>query len=116
LWFVLRTYGVEGIQEYIRYHLKLAQMFEDLIKKDERFEICAKREFSLICFRLKDESNENNKLLLENINKTGKLFMTHTELLNKFILRMAIGGVFTKEIHVKNAFKIICEEADKIKH
>lgn len=94
--------------------MKLAELFEKLVLSDPRFEITNQRDFSLVCFRLKDESNEINKQLEDNVNKTGKLYIVHTELKKKYILRFAIGGVFTKESHVRDAWKIIVEEADKL--
>ena len=51
LWFVIRSYGVEGLQKYIREHCRLAKVFESLVRKDERFEIASPVHLGLVCFR-----------------------------------------------------------------
>ena len=82
LWFVIRTYGIDGLKEFIRHHIKLAKYFEEQVKKDERFEISVKRMSSLVCFRLKlsketkNKRNKMNRELLDKINDTGKMFFS----------------------------------------
>jgi aromatic-L-amino-acid/L-tryptophan decarboxylase len=92
----------------------MAKWFEKQIQKDERFEICAERTSALVCFRLKDQSNELNKKLLDNLNNSGKLYLVHTELKKKFVLRMAICGANTQKEHVENALELILQETDKL--
>jgi len=92
----------------------MAKWFESELQKDERFEICAKRTSSLICFRMKNQTNEKNKQLLDNLNNSGKVYLVHTELKKKFVLRMAICGANTQKEHVENALKLIIEETEKI--
>jgi aromatic-L-amino-acid/L-tryptophan decarboxylase len=92
----------------------MAKWFEDEIKKDERFEICAERTSALVCFRLKNQSNELNKKLLDNLNNSGKVYLVHTELKKKFVLRMAICGSNTQREHVENALDLILQETNKL--
>jgi aromatic-L-amino-acid/L-tryptophan decarboxylase len=108
LWFVLRTYGARALRDYIRHHIALAAKFEEWVRADDRFELVAPRMFSLVCFRLKGtgaEANEANRQLLEAVNATGGLFLTHTVLDGKFTIRIAICGTNTKEEHVRGAWE-----------
>ena len=116
LWFVIRSYGVEGLQAMVRNHLRLAEMFGQWVQADNRFELMAPINFSLVCFRINDgrpesELNELNARLLEAINHTGKVFLTHTVLKGKYVLRMMIGQRTTQEAHVRQAWELIRESA-----
>ncbi|XP_006299006.2 tyrosine decarboxylase 1 [Capsella rubella] len=117
LWMVLRLYGTENLKSYIRNHIKLAKDFEQLVSQDPNFEIVTPRIFSLVCFRLvptnNDEKkcNEQNRKLLDAVNSSGKLFISHTALSGKIVLRCAIGAPLTEEKHVKEAWKVIQDEA-----
>lgn len=120
LWMVLRLYGVENIQAYIRNHISLATQFEELVSQDPRFEVMASRKFSLVCFRLlhpqKDEESANklNHDLLDSVNSTGKLYISHTVLSNKYTLRFAVGAPLTEERHIIAAWKIFQDEASAL--
>ncbi|GAB4830111.1 Tyrosine decarboxylase 2 [Ancistrocladus abbreviatus] len=117
LWMVLRLYGMEGLLSYIRNHIALAKHFEELVRQDSRFEVVTPRTFTLVCFRLlPPENNEicGNKLnrdLLEAVNSTGKIFISHTVLCDKYILRFAVGAPLTEERHIIAAWKILQEHA-----
>ncbi|KAJ6833589.1 tyrosine decarboxylase 1 [Iris pallida] len=117
LWMVLRLYGLENLQSYIRNHIKLAQQFEELIGYDSRFEVVAPRTFSLVCFRLlpppnhEDEGYKLNYSLLDAVNSSGELFLSHTVLSGKFVLRMAVGAPLTEERHIKAAWKVLQDKA-----
>ncbi|XP_021280365.1 tyrosine decarboxylase 1 isoform X1 [Herrania umbratica] len=116
LWMVLRLYGLENLQCYIRNHIKLAKHFEDLITQDSRFQVVTPRIFSLVCFRLlpSDDEHHGNKLnheLLDAVNSTGKVFISHTVLSGKYILRFAVGAPLTEEKHVNAAWKILQDKA-----
>ena len=118
LWFVIRTYGVEGLQELVREHLRLARLLKEWAEEDGRFELMAPAYFSLVCFRLnpggaaEEELDQINRRLLEEINATGQVFMTHTSLRGRFVLRLAIGQRTTSERHVRDAWDLIQEKAD----
>jgi aromatic-L-amino-acid decarboxylase len=114
LWFVIRSYGVEGLQEMVRRHIQLAEMFKTWIEEHEEFELMAPVSLSLVCFRLNDgrseeELNSLNQTILEKLNQTGKVFLTHTTLRGKYVLRLAIGQRTTEERHVREAWKLIRE-------
>ncbi|MEW6623909.1 MAG: aminotransferase class I/II-fold pyridoxal phosphate-dependent enzyme [Bacillota bacterium] len=120
LWFVIRSYGVKGLQEMIREHLRLAQLFKGWVEEDSRFEIMAPVNVSVVCFRLnngaatEDELEKLNKELLERINATGKIFLTHTSLKGRYVIRMAVGQRTTEEQHVYDAWKLIQEKAGEV--
>jgi len=119
LWFVLRYYGVEGIQNMVREHIRMAEMFKEWVGEHPNFEIMAPVHLSLVCFRLNDGRDEDalntlNRELIERINKTGKILLTQTTLKGKFVLRMAIGARTTADDHVRQAWQIIRDTADEI--
>lgn len=113
LWFVLRHYGVEGLQHHIREHIALAQNFANWVRGDDRFELAAPVPLNLVCFRLKS-GDAANQSLMERLNRSGDLYLTHTKLNDKFTLRMSIGGTNTQRRHVEKAWKRIEEEAGKV--
>ncbi len=117
LWFVIRTYGVEGLKEMVREHLRLAGLFKEWVEEDSRFELMAPVQFSLVCFRYRkdgvseEELNRLNAALLEKVNQTGRVFLTHTTLKGRYTIRMAIGQRTTEERHVREAWDLIAENA-----
>ncbi len=106
LWFVIRHYGVEGLQHHIRRHVELANLFADWVRDDPRFEIGAPPSLNLVCFRLKSSDSDNEKLM-NALNSSGKLYLSHTKLAGKFTLRMSIGQTHTELRHVEAAWKLI---------
>ncbi len=112
LWFVVRSYGVEGLQAMVREHLRLAGLFKGWLEADRRFELLAPVELSLVCFRLNDGRDEAgldalNRELLEKVNAAGPVFLTHTSLKGKFTIRLVVGQRTTEERHVRQAWEII---------
>jgi aromatic-L-amino-acid/L-tryptophan decarboxylase len=114
LWFVIRHYGVEGLQHHIRQHVELAQQFADWVRKDDRFEIAAPTPLNLVCFRHKG-GDEVNQRLMERLNASGDLYLTHTRLDDRITLRLCIGQTNTMARHVERAWKRIREEAQQEK-
>ncbi len=114
LWFVIRYYGVEGLQFHVRRHVELAQRFLEWVRQDDRFEIAAPAPLNLVCFRHRagDEANEK---LMNRLNASGNLYLTHTRLDGKFTLRVCVGQTNTEQRHVERAWKRIQEEAEKLK-
>jgi aromatic-L-amino-acid/L-tryptophan decarboxylase len=112
LWFVLRHYGVEGLQHHVRQHILLAQEFASWVRDDSRFELAAPVPFNLVCFRLKADDAANHSLM-ERLNRSGDLYLTHTKLNDRLTLRMSIGQTNTQRRHVERAWKRIQEEAEK---
>jgi aromatic-L-amino-acid/L-tryptophan decarboxylase len=113
LWFVLRHYGIDGLQFHIREHVRLAQQFAEWVRADDRFELAAPAPLNLICFRLKS-GNEDNQHMMDALNRSGDLYLTHTKLDGRIALRMCIGQTNTTERHVQNAWRRIQEEAGKL--
>ncbi|XP_060637502.2 aromatic-L-amino-acid decarboxylase-like [Anolis sagrei] len=113
VWFVLRMYGVKGLQEYIRKHIKLAHEFKDLVLRDDRFEICADVIMGLVCFRLKG-SNRLNEALLKSINNARRIHLVPCHLREKFVLRFAICARTVESAHVQFAWKHIVDLANEL--
>jgi aromatic-L-amino-acid decarboxylase len=113
LWFVLRHYGVEGLQHHIREHVTLAQEFAGWVRNDARFELAAPAPLNLVCFRLK-AGDAANQSLMERLNRSGDLFLTHTKLNDRFTLRLCVGQTNTKGKHVERAWKRIQEEVGSL--
>jgi aromatic-L-amino-acid decarboxylase len=106
LWLVIRHYGIEGLQYHVRRHLELAQQFLKWVQSDERFEIVAPAPLNLVCFRLRGSDEENEKLL-NDLNATGKMYLSHTRLNDRFTLRLCVGQSQTEERHVRSAWELI---------
>ena len=113
LWFVIRHYGIEGLRHHIRQHVALAQDFAAWVRADERFELVAPVPLNLICFRLRG-SDEDNQILLDRLNASGDLYLTHTKLNDRLVLRLCIGQTYTERHHVHRAWQRIQEEADRL--
>lgn len=121
LWFVIRNFGAEGIRQKIKLHLELAQWLTNEISQSTEFELLAPVDFSLVCFRylpagITDEVriNEINESLLQTLNASGKIYMTHTKLNGKYTLRMVIAQTYVEKHHIENAWKRIRETAQTI--
>jgi aromatic-L-amino-acid decarboxylase len=114
LWFVIRHYGIEGLQHHIREHIRLAQEFAKWVSGDSRFEIAAPSPLNLVCFRL-CAGDEANQKLMDALNCSGDLFMTHTKLDGKMTLRFCVGQTYTQSRHVERAWQRIQEEAGRLK-
>jgi aromatic-L-amino-acid decarboxylase len=120
LWFVLRSYGAQGLRAHIRGHVALAGLFESWILADNRFELAAARSLALVCFRLADDpSGERTRTLLERVNATGELFCSHTAIpdasgRSRYTIRFAIGAVGTRREHVERAWGVIRETAGSL--
>ena len=113
LWFVIRHYGVEGLQYHVRRHIEIAQQFAQWVKQDERFEMVAPAPLNLVCFRHRG-GDESNQLLMDRLNRSGDLYLTHTRLNDRFTLRFCVGQTHTTLRHVENAWRRIQEEAGKL--
>ncbi|MCO5181292.1 MAG: pyridoxal-dependent decarboxylase [Candidatus Promineofilum sp.] len=107
LWFVIRHYGVEGLRALVREHVRLAQAFAGWVAADPRFELAAPAPLNLVCFRLRDGGDEANRALLERLNTSGKLYLTHTVLDGRYTLRLCVGQTHTEERHVRAAWAML---------
>ncbi len=106
LWFVFRYFGRDGVIAILRNHIQWAQKLADMIRADPDFELAAPTPFSLICFRRRG-SDERNRGLLEDINRSGKAFLSHTVLNDRFVLRLSIGNVRTTWKDIQDTWDLI---------
>lgn len=97
LWLVIRSYGVANLQSHIRSDIQMAKLFESMVRSDQRFEIVTPRLFSLVCFRLNPWPRSAtgtveglNRMLLDRVNSTGSVYMTHTIVDGVYMLRCAV--------------------------
>jgi aromatic-L-amino-acid decarboxylase len=114
LWFVIRHYGVQGLQYHIRQHVALAQEFAGWVAASEAFELAAPAPLNLVCFRHR-LGDDFNRRLLERLNRSGFLYLSHTTLDGKFTLRLCVGQTHTEARHVKLAWDYIQDYATDLK-
>jgi aromatic-L-amino-acid decarboxylase len=110
LWAVLRCYGRSGLEERLRGHIRLAELFESWVRAEPGWEVTAPRHFSLVCFR-RGGSDEDNERLLERVNETGQVFLSHTRFAGRYQLRLAVGSFRTTEDDVRLAWDVLRREA-----
>ncbi len=113
LWFVIRHYGVEGLRHHVRRHVELAQQFAEWVRADERFELAAPTPLNLVCFRHRT-GDEANQRIMDQLNASGDLYLTHTRLNERLTLRMSIGQSQTELGHIERAWQRIRDEAAAI--
>uniref|UniRef100_T1IJC5 Tyrosine decarboxylase n=1 Tax=Strigamia maritima TaxID=126957 RepID=T1IJC5_STRMM len=108
LWFVIRNYGVEGLQKYVRDHVRLAKRFENYVRKDHRFEIMNEPILGLVCFRLKGSDTINQKLLTS-INASGKLHMVPASVNERYVIRFCVCAQHATNDDIDYAWKVITQ-------
>lgn len=106
LWAVLRCYGAEGLRTIIRDHVRLAALFAGWVDDEPGWEVVAPHPFSLVCFRLVAD-DETNEALMQKVNSEGFIFLSHTRLGGRFVLRLAIGNARTTEADVRFAWDVL---------
>ncbi len=114
LWFVIRHYGVEGLRHHVRRHVELAQEFAEWVRADGNFELAAPAPLNLVCFRHRGGDAANQKIM-DRLNQSGDLYLTHTKLNGRITLRMSIGQSQTEHSHVERAWKRIQQEGDAVR-
>jgi aromatic-L-amino-acid decarboxylase len=113
LWFVIRHYGAEGLRHHVRRHVDLAQEFARWVRAEPRFELAVEPPLNLVCFRHRG-GDELNQALMDRLNGSGDLFLTHTRIQDRLTLRMCIGQTQTERRHVERAWRRICEVAGEL--
>jgi len=119
LWFVIRSFGVEGLQSLVREHIRIARVLSDWIDDDPELERMADAQFSTVVFRHRpsglDESglDAHNSRLLERVNTSREVFLSHTRVRGRYALRIAIGNIHTGESHVRRALDIVKRESGR---
>jgi aromatic-L-amino-acid decarboxylase len=115
-WIIFRSFGREGIAARLREHIRLANIFADWIKKDNRFELAAPVSLGIVCFRfVSGDENELDKLnseIVEEINASGRAYLTQTKLRGQTVMRIGLGNVLTTEDHLRKAWKLIRDAAE----
>ncbi len=121
LWFVIRSFGMDGIRNRLRHHIQLNQYFAEKIKESASFELILPPFLNYTCFRfhpgkIEDESklNELNEQLIHNLNRSGDLYISHTKVKEKYVIRMVIGQTYVEQRHVDFALSKIEEVAKNL--
>jgi aromatic-L-amino-acid decarboxylase len=118
LWFVIRSYGVEALRSLVRTHVRLAHELASWIEASEKFELMAPVPFGLVCFRylprgMADgpEVDQINQALLSRVNSTRRVYLTHTQLGGRYVIRLVVGQRQTERFHIEEAWRLIQEAA-----
>ena len=112
LWAVLRCYGADGLRAVLREHIRLAELFAAWVEASDGWELVAPQRFSLVVFR-RDGTDEENEELESRVNASGEIFITHTKLDGRYVLRLAIGNARTTEDDVRRAWDVLNKEAER---
>jgi aromatic-L-amino-acid decarboxylase len=110
LWAVLRCHGASGLRAHVRSGIELAAMFERWVRDAPDWELCAPRPFSVVCFRLRGD-DQRNRELLQRVNASGEMFISHAALGGCYVLRLAVGQLRTTEADVALAWDVLRREA-----
>jgi len=111
LWIVLRHFGAGGVRAHLAEHMRLARLFASWVDASARFERVAPVPFSVVCFRLRADDDANARVL-ERVNASGDVFISHTKLDGRYVLRLAIGNLATTERHVARAWELLNQAAE----
>ena len=122
LWAVLRHFGADGIRAALTEHIRLARLFSSWVEADPDFELMAPVPFSVVCFRARPrggpatpaEIDAINQKVLDAVNATGDVFLSHTRLDGRFVLRLAVGHLRTTETHVARAWELLQQHAARL--
>jgi aromatic-L-amino-acid decarboxylase len=112
LWAVLRCYGAEGLRAILREHIRLAGLFAGWVEESDEWELVAPQRFSLVVFR-RNGTDEENEELESRVNASGEIFITHTKLDGRYVLRLAVGNARTTENDVRRAWEVLNKEATR---
>jgi aromatic-L-amino-acid/L-tryptophan decarboxylase len=120
LWFVLRWFGAEGIRAILRRHLELARIFADRVRQDRRFELLAPVRFSVVLFRYRPENEDRedvlerlNSMMLQRVNASGRVYLSHARVGGRYALRVAIGNAGTDESTMEELWQIATNAAER---
>jgi aromatic-L-amino-acid decarboxylase len=113
LWFVLRHYGVAGLRHHVREHIRIAQRFAQQVARHPDFELAAPAALNLVCFWHR-AGDERNAALVDRLNRSGRLYLTHTQLDGRYTIRLSVGQTRTTQRHVDAAWEEIQRTADEL--
>ena len=115
-WLIFRSFGREGMAARLRECVRLANLFAEWIKSDDRFELAAPVSMGVVCFRLVGDDERKidqlNGEIVEKINASGRAYLTQTKLRGRTVMRIGLGNVLTTEDHLRKAWEMICETAE----
>ncbi|MEO7538998.1 MAG: pyridoxal-dependent decarboxylase, partial [Pyrinomonadaceae bacterium] len=119
LWFVMRYFGQEGLAARIREHCRLANLFAAWVEESESWELLAPVPFALVCFRacpkgIPDPDSINNSIM-NDINASGEVYLSHTKLNGKFTLRLSVGSIRVEERHLTKVWNLLNEKLTQLK-
>jgi len=121
LWMVIRAFGVKGIVERLRAHMAMASEFAAWVEVDTEWLLAAPQMFSLVCFRFAPfgaspaECDAMNQRILDRVNASGRVYLSHTKLYGRLVLRLAIGNLRTERRHVAEAWSLLREAAGEVR-
>jgi aromatic-L-amino-acid decarboxylase len=116
LWMIMRHFGAEGLRAHLAEHMRLARLFAGWVDAGDRFERVAPVPFSVVCFRLRGAaSEEQHQHVLDTVNASGEVFLSHTRLDGRYVLRLAIGNIKTAERHIARAWELLNSAASAIR-
>jgi aromatic-L-amino-acid decarboxylase len=108
LWMIMRHFGAQGLRAHLAEHMRLARVFAGWVDGSDRFERVAPVPFSVVCFRLRgDAPDAQHQRILDTINASGEVFLSHTKLDGRYVLRLAVGNLQTTERHVARAWELL---------
>ena len=117
LWFVIRSYGVEGLQAIVRRHIALAETFAGWVAAEDDFELVRPARLALLCFRYRppgvatDRLDGLNRRLLRALNDDGRVYLTQTVFQGDYVIRVSVGQTTTTAAHLQRAWALIAETA-----
>jgi len=120
LWMILRSFGAKAIRAYLAEHIRLAQLFASWVDENPDFERLAPVPLSVVCFRWnpmggerlsESELDSANLRLLDAVNQTGEVFLSHTRVREGTALRLAVAHLQTSERHVRRAWDLLADRA-----
>uniref|UniRef100_A0A0N5C3P2 Aromatic-L-amino-acid decarboxylase n=1 Tax=Strongyloides papillosus TaxID=174720 RepID=A0A0N5C3P2_STREA len=114
MWFVFRSMGIEGLQEFLRKQVELGKYFHDILSKDSRFEIIVPQHLGLTCFRIKDSTNEMNEKLYNKIDSDRRIHLTPSKIHNMYFLRFVVCSQLTTKEDIQFAYDVIVELYNKL--
>jgi aromatic-L-amino-acid decarboxylase len=119
LWFVIRYFGVEGLQARLREHCRLAKLFASWVEESSDWTTMAPVPFALVCFRASPpgvaDLDALNEQIMNDLNASGEAYLSHTKLNGKFTLRLSVGSIRVEQRHIEKLWRLLNEHLDRLK-